>query len=263
MKTHCSIRVLPTHSWATVGCGYLVQSHDLAICSKFHVWCILDITYHCCQNIKAKHIYPSYPSPPFVFTACNFVAVYQKLTEHHLVFDLTMPGDMEHPWHIINDNFLAHCVVQGLHLHRKEGDNGQTFNSLSWDLLTQGAVWDGVIMHYKMQPCFAAGFSTAHLWRMAVVDPETAQSKSLLILCKDLNIHSLFIIDKRLDLIKSHISKDAHPCFAWCIFAGRDIVLLQWPKAQEHGTCLSGICPTKAPHAETDDVAGSVSCLAL
>ena len=34
-------------------------------------------------------------------------------------------------------------------------------------------------------------------------------------------------------------------------------------EAQERGTCLSGICPTEAPHAETDDVAGSVSCLAL
>ena len=188
--------------------------------------------------------------------------VYQKLTEHHLVFDLTMPGDAEHPWRIINDNFLAHCVAQGLHLHRKEGDNGQTFNSLLWDLLTQGTVRDGVT-HYKTQPCFAAGFSMAHLRRMAVVDPETAQSKSLHILCKDLDIHSLFIIDKRLDPIKSHISKDAHPCFAWCIFAGSDIVLLQWPEAQERGTCLSGICPTEAPRAETDDVAGSVSCLAL
>jgi hypothetical protein len=98
---------------------------------------------------------------------------------------------------------------------------------------------------------------------MAIVDPETVQSKSLLILCNDLNILSWFFIDKGLDPIKNHITKDAHACFAWRIFAGSDIVLLQWPKGQECGTCLIGICPTDAPRAETDEVAGSVSCLAF
>jgi hypothetical protein len=168
-----------------------------------------------------------------------------------------VPVGTEHPWQIINEKLLSHCDAQGFHLQKKEGDNGETFNSLSWDLLTQGQVRNG-LAHYKTDQVFMLQFDVAYLQKMAVVDPETAQSKSLLILCNELDLLTLFSIDHDLDPLKGHIYKGTHPCFAWRMFVDTKIVLLELPIGQARGTCLTGICPTDAPPADTNDVTGSV-----
>ena len=116
----------------------------------------------------------------------------QKLNENQLAFEVTMPLGVLQPWRIINETLFSHCHDQALHLPKNDGDDGENFNRLSWDLLTEGTYRNG-ITYYKTQQVFMINFDVPYLQKMAVADPETAQ-KRMLILCINLAILPFFLL---------------------------------------------------------------------
>jgi hypothetical protein len=78
-----------------------------------------------------------YPVPETSFTPRNLGEVMECLLEHHLVFLVIIARSESRPWEPINNALYEQLSKHGYVLTRRQGDVGQQFTRLSWDILAQ------------------------------------------------------------------------------------------------------------------------------
>ena len=77
---------------------------------------------------------PHMPPPKPCFTNCTVGEVVECLINNKLVFPITLDRTTECPWEEINSAFHEQLSTHNFELKRRSGDDGKTFNCLSWDL---------------------------------------------------------------------------------------------------------------------------------
>jgi hypothetical protein len=81
--------------------------------------------------------YPANPPLEPSFTNRNIAEVVECLIKSNLVFPVTLDRTQERPWEGINADFHEHLSTHGFDLKSRDGDDGKTFNLLSWDVMTK------------------------------------------------------------------------------------------------------------------------------
>jgi hypothetical protein len=80
---------------------------------------------------------PHAPPPEPCFTNRTVGEVVECLINNKLVFPITLDRTTERPWEEIDSAFHEQLSTHDFELKRRSGDDGKTFNRLSWDLMTK------------------------------------------------------------------------------------------------------------------------------
>ena len=80
---------------------------------------------------------PHTPPPEPCFTNRTVGEVVECLINNKLVFPITLDQTAERPWEEIDAAFHEQLSAHDFELKRRNGDDGKTFNRLSWDLMTK------------------------------------------------------------------------------------------------------------------------------
>jgi len=92
------------------------------------------------------------------------------LAKNNLVFSLTIDQHSSEPWKIIDRSLHDHLSIHRFEITRREGDDGNSFNSLSWDVLGQ-AKKNKDRFDFKSGLVGLADFTTEFLSRQALDVP--------------------------------------------------------------------------------------------
>jgi hypothetical protein len=78
-----------------------------------------------------------YPVPEPSFTARDLGEVMECLSEHNLVFPVAISRDDIYPWKTINSTLHEQLGIHNYTFTLYDGDVGEQFTRLSWDILAQ------------------------------------------------------------------------------------------------------------------------------
>jgi hypothetical protein len=75
--------------------------------------------------------------PKPVFTFRHFGEIVEHLSKNNLVFSVKVDEHTSEPWQIIDHALHVHLDIHGFKITHREGDDGKSFNMLSWDIFGQ------------------------------------------------------------------------------------------------------------------------------
>jgi hypothetical protein len=127
--------------------------------------------------------------PPYVFRRRQFAAVIKALAEAQFTFKTSISSTTGAIWQQLDQEIHAHIRTAGLYLPRKLRDDGQTYENLSWDLLTPTRYKSGVIVVKNESVAYTTAtrdiacyeFSSEHLDKMAIAHPFDAHGLPVLL----------------------------------------------------------------------------------
>ncbi|KAF8722469.1 hypothetical protein AX14_009789 [Amanita brunnescens Koide BX004] len=190
--------------------------------------------------------YDGHPPPKLKFSEWRLGAVVDLLSRHNLIFPVKLAPDTPEPWRVIDPVFHDHLRTHGFKLKRPEGDDGNTFNSLAWDVLGRKP---------KAQENYQPGLATLHNFTVQFLNHQATEVKLestginlscvLLVSSRSTpviaptegNLHGpISTLDKSVPL--GHL---AHACFPWRLLAG-----FKWLKLKttaQGSRCINRECP--------------------
>ncbi|KAF8346155.1 hypothetical protein F5887DRAFT_916839 [Amanita rubescens] len=162
-----------------------------------------------------------YPVPETSFNRRDLGEVMQCLLEHHLVFSVIIARSEGHPWEPINNALYEQLDKHGYVLTRRQGDVGQQFTRLSWDILAEKKNKKGKNVKHTFQSGIAGPTSFTFDFLDEQGTPVELENPA--------NEHPFILIAPREEHLKGPVSDGGvpcpdgpHACFPWRMFAPYD-----------------------------------------
>jgi hypothetical protein len=159
---------------------------------------------------------------------------------------------MSEPWQIMDRSLHVHLNLHRLHITRREGDDGNSFNTLSWDVLGQ-AKKSKDKLDFKPGLAVQGDFTLGFLVKEAIDVPmhEGGPKVPCLLLGRQPSRHSdcyphLHVPapthgNLRGPITDGPLSHLEHACLPWRLLAGYK--WLDFKSNKDGKACISGECP--------------------
>ncbi|KAF8332195.1 hypothetical protein F5887DRAFT_1080942 [Amanita rubescens] len=186
--------------------------------------------------LDKSYSYKGHLPPKPVFTVRLFEETVEHLFKNELAFRLKIGQHRSELWKIIDRSLHEHLTNHGFQITRRDGDNGNSFNKLSWDVLGQSKKTRDRL-DFKSGLVGLAGFTLEFLSREAINVPLYEGGPK---------VPCLFLAPThgniRGPITDGPVSHLHHACMPWRLLA-RFKTLFKTDKVGGD-ECIAGQCPT-------------------
>ncbi|KAF8325297.1 hypothetical protein F5887DRAFT_926200 [Amanita rubescens] len=183
--------------------------------------------------------YEGHAPPKPKFNERKFGAVVDLLSKHNLIFPVNLTPDTPEPWKVIDRVLHEHLRTHEFKLKRSDKDDGNTFNSLAWDVLGRKT---------KAQENFQTGLAALGNFTVQFLNRQATEVK-IESTGRKLSCVLLAPTEGNLRGPVSNLDRDAplchlaHACFPWRLLAHFKWLNL---KTNVQGSrCINRECPNR------------------
>ncbi|KAF8318314.1 hypothetical protein F5887DRAFT_1073440 [Amanita rubescens] len=187
-----------------------------------------------------NYSYAGQPPPEPVFNIRELGVVVDHLSRHNLVFHVELSQNAPNPWMTIDRALKLHLDANEFQLKRPDDDDGNTFNSLAWDVLGQSkskqkrSKWA-----FQVGLAGLAEFTTEFLRQHAtivLVQTNTREAPFLLLAPTRGNLRG--------PIPDGPLNRLQHACMPWRLLGGDTFKWLKLKPIARNGGCINNECPS-------------------
>ncbi|KAF8320954.1 hypothetical protein F5887DRAFT_927957 [Amanita rubescens] len=185
-----------------------------------------------------NYSYAGQPPPEPVFNIRELGVVVDHLSRHNLVFHVELSQNAPNPWMTIDRALKLHLDANEFQLKRPDDDDGNTFNSLAWDVLGQSkskqkrSKWA-----FQVGLAGLAEFTTEFLRQHAtivLVQTNTREAPFLLLAPTRGNLRG--------PIPDGPLNRLQHACMPWRLLGGDTFKWLKLKPIARNGGCINNEC---------------------